>query len=289
MKSTFSTFTLTLASALTLQAGSSDSGGDLFASLSSHDREHSDNYLGFDILRGWLDSPSAHDHSIDSATGRSRYIHPLTVEAAFNDGDFFVDYVFNSFDDEDEHEIEIELELALTRRLGVVFEAAYEFENEGGSTEEGFADIAVAARFVLVETKNFITTANLELELPTGENDFSSNELVVEPGLLTWIDLGNGFTLNTAIGLEIGTESDELEFNFDAALVKDFGGPIALSLEFRNEVGLRDEERGDITSEATLGGIYRLNDSTSLRGGWSFPVSSSEFNGGAIASFNYSF
>lgn len=292
MKSLYSTLTLALASTLTAQGGNSYSGGDLFNVISTNAGDHchlSDDFLGFDITRGWFDSPGAHDHSTNGGTGRSRYIHPLTVEAAFNDNDFFFDYVFSSFDDEDEHEIEIEIEIALTRRLGIVFETAFEFENEEGSTNEGFADFAVAARFVLVEFNNFISTANLEFEIPTGDSDFSSNELVLSPGLLTWFDLGNGFTLNTAIGLEIGTQSEEFEFSFEGALIKDFGGPVALTLESRNTVGLRDEERGEVTSEATLGGIYRFSNSTAIRLGWSFPISSDEFNGGAIASFNYSF
>ena len=211
------------------------------------------------------------------------------MEAAFNDNDFFIDYVFNSFDDEDEHEIEIELELAITRRLGIVLEAAYEFENEGGTTEEGFADIAVATRFVLLEFDKFITTANLEFGIPTGEDDFSSDEFVIEPGLLNWFDLGNGFTLNTSIGLEIGTRSGDLGFGFEAALIKDLAGPLALSLESRNEVGLRGDESGELFSEATIGAIYRFNGSTSFRAGWNFPVSGDGFRGGALASFNYSF
>ena len=147
----------------------------------------------------------------------------------------------------------------------------------------------MAARFVLVEFNNFITTANLEFEIPTGDNDFSSDELVIEPGLLTWIDLGNGFTLNTAIGGEIGTRSEEFGVFLDAALIKDLGGPIALTFESRNEISLSGDERGEIESEATLGAIYRFSNSTSIRAGWSFPITNSDFNSGAILSYNYSF
>lgn len=288
----FTTISIALASSLTLQAGSYN-GGDLFNGISSghdghsHDHSgHADEVFGFNLLDHWFDSSGVHDHSSEN---RSRLIHPLTVEAAFNDGDFFLDYVFSSFDDEDEHEIEIELEFALTRRLGIILETAYEFENEDGSTDQGFADLAVATRFVLAEFENVITTANIEFQIPTGEEAFSSDELILEPTLLTWFDLGHGFTLNTAIGLEIGTRSNDLEFLFETALLKQLGNGLALTVETRSEVGLRDEERGDISSEGTLGAIYRFNKSTSIRGGWNFPITNSDFNGGAIASFNISF
>ena len=279
---------------ITLQAGEFNSGNFLSSSplSNSHHHDHShhtEDYFGFDFFSGWFDPVPPHDHSLASADGRSRQIHPLTIEAAFNDSDFFLDYAFNSFDDEDEHEIEIELELALTRRFGLIFETAYEFEVEDGSTEEGFGDLTIATRFVLAEFKHIISTANIEFGIPTGDDDFSADELVLEPSLLTWFDLGNDLTLNTALGLEIGTESNELSFIFDAAIVKGFSGPLALTLEFRNEVGLRDEEEGEITSEATLGAIYRFNKHTSVRAGWSFPISNDEFNGGAIASYNISF
>lgn len=250
---------------------------------------HDSDYLGFDLTRGWFEPAGAHSHSNDSPDGRARYIHPLTIEAAFNDNDFFIDYAYNSFDDEDEHEIEVELEYALTRRLGIVIESAYEFENEDGSTEEGFADLSIASRFVLVENKNFIATASVEFGIPIGDDDFTADEFVVEPSLLTWFDLGNGFTLNTAVGAEFETESNETELFIDAALVKDLGGAFAVSFESRNTIELRGEERGDITSEATLGLIYQLNGSTSLRGGWSFPIDNDGFNSGGVLSVNYSF
>lgn len=288
MKFITSPFTLALASVLTLQA-SSENRGDVFTSLANHGSGDSTDYHGFDILRGWLSPPKSHNNAIDGPSPHPHHIHPLTVEAAFNDTDLFVDYVFNSFDDEDEHQIELELELALTRRLGVIFETAYEFEREDGSTERGFADIAATVRFVLIEFENVVSTASLKFGLPTGDNDFSANELVIEPGLVTWINLGNGFSLNTFVGLEIGTESGEQEFAFDGALVRSFGGALALTLESRNEFALSGEERGDITSEATLGAIYRLNKHTSLRSGWSFPVSNSDLNAGAIVGLEFSF
>lgn len=278
---------LALLSVVPASAGSLGSGGDFLNGVPS---QKGGDYLGFDFSRGWFDPAGVHDHSTDGGTGRSRYIHPLTVEAAFNDGDFFLDYAFSSFDDEEEHEIEIEFEFAFTRRLGVVIEAAYEFEKEDGRTTDGFGDIEIAGRFVLVEFENFITTANLGLGLPTGDSDFSADELVIEPGLLSWFDLGEGVTLNTSLGLEIGAETGDASFAFDAALIKDLNGTFAVSLESRNEVGLRRDERGDLESEATLGLIYRFSNAKSVRAGWSFPVSSNnELNSGVVTSFNYSF
>ncbi len=280
--------TLAFFSILPAQATFLGSGGDFLNGISA--QQGSGDYLGLDFSRGWFDPAGVHDHSTSGQTGRSRYIHPLTVEAAFNDGDFFLDYAFNSFDDEEEHEIEIEFEFALTRRLGLVLEAAYEFEKEDGSTTDGFADIEIAGRFVLIEFDKFITTANLGFQLPTGDDDFTADELVIEPSLLSWFDLGNGLTLNTSLGLEIGAETGDSSFAFDAALIKDLNGTFAFSIESRNEVGLRRDERGDLESEATLGLIYRFSNSKSIRAGWNFPVSSNnELNSGAVTSFNYSF
>jgi len=225
MKQTFATITAISAS---LALHSTITAGEYTDSLETSKAHHnSGDYLGLDFSRGWFERPGAHNHS--SQNSSANYIHPLTVEAAFNDNDFFLDYAFNSFDDEDEHEIEIELELALTRRIGLVLETAYEFENEDGSTNEGFADLGIAARFVLAEYKNFIATANLEFSLPTGDDDFSENQITIEPGLLFWFNLGNGFTLNTAVGIEHETESEENEFFFNAALVKHVYGPLSLS------------------------------------------------------------
>jgi len=231
--------------------------------------------------------PSTHDHSAGGV--RSKYIHPITTEAAFNDNDFFIDYAFSNFRDEDEHEIEIELEYALTRRLGVVIETALAFETEGGSTENGIEDLEIAGRVVLAEYERSITTFSLGFGIPTGENDFSSDELILEPSLLSWFDFGYGITFNTKIGLEIGTRSDSLEFIYEGAVIKDFGGPLALSLESQSIVNLRDDEEEDFISNLTIGGIFRLNNSNSIRAAYTFPLSDDDFNSGAILSYNYSF
>lgn len=282
------TLALHLSAQLSLMAGEIHNGGNFLTEVISHDNSPtSEDYLGLDLGKGWFEPVSKHDHS---AGCRSvRYIHPLTLEAAFNEGDLFVDYIFNSFDDVDEHEIKIELEVALTRRLGIILETAYQFENEDDSTQEGFTDFGFALRSLLIEFDSFLATASLGFEIPTGSNAFTSDELVIEPSLLNWFDLGHGFSLNTSVGFGIGTESQESDFFFDAALIKDVPGPFAISLELRNEVGLRDEERGEVSSEGTLGAIFRLNGSTAVRGGWNFPISNDEFRGGAIASFNFSF
>ena len=257
---------------------------------SNHDHsQHAEDYLGFNLTRGWLDPVAAHDHSSGGHDGRAKLIHPLTIEAAFNDSDLFVSYAFNSFDDADEHEIEIELELAITRRFGVVLETGYAFETEGGSTENGFGDLEIAGRFVLAEYKNFILTAGLGLGIPTGEGEFSEDQLTVEPSLLAWTNLGNGFSLNTVIGAEFKTRSNESEIFLNAAIVKDLGGAFAATLESRNAVALRGDERGDIESEATVGLVYQATSNVAIRGGWSFPVENDEFSNGAVLSLNYSF
>ena len=251
--------------------------------------EHDSDYLKLNLSKGWFDSPAVHDHTSDN--DRSRYIHPITTEAAFNDNDFFIDYAFNKFSDEDEHEIELELEYALTRRLGLVIETAFEFENEGGSTNEGFADLEIAARAVLAEYEKAIVTFNVGFGIPTGNNDFSSDELEISPSFLTWYDFGYGITFHSLIGLEIGTRSNSLEFVYESATIKDFGGGFALSLESQTIVDLRDddEDEDDVESNLSVGGIYRFNNSNSIRAAYTFPLTDDEFDGGAVLSYNYSF
>ena len=283
MKSLFTTTAIALALNFSLSAGE-------IASHDSHDSHnhgaHSEDFLKFDLSRGWFEPQAAHDHSGEHG---ARYIHPLTIEAAFNDNDLFIDYAFNSFDDEEEHEIEIEFEFALTRRLGLVVGLPYVFETEDGVTENGFGDLELAGRFVLAEYENFVLTAGLGFGIPIGEDDFSADQLTLEPSLLAWFYLGNGFSLNTALGAEFETRSNESEIFLDAALIKHLGGPLSVSVESRNAVTLRGDERGDITSEATLGVIYQFNSVVAVRGGWSFPIQNDEFNSGAVFSLNYTF
>ena len=91
------------------------------------------------------------------------------------------------------------------------------------------------------------------------------------------------------IGAEFKTRSNESEIFLNAAIVKDLGGAFAATLESRNAVALRGDERGDIESEATVGLVYQATSNVAIRGGWSFPVENDEFSNGAVLSLNYSF
>lgn len=77
--------------------------------------------INLDITEGWLD-PWPHNHFSRKGTP---FIHLFSLEPAFLDRDFFLDYRWASGSEGKEIEVEAELEWALTRRLGIVVEAPF--------------------------------------------------------------------------------------------------------------------------------------------------------------------
>ena len=87
-------------------------------------------------------------------------MHLFFSEPAFLDRDLFLDYRIVRGEDGTEIELESELEWAFTRRIGLVIEAPYGFLNpKEESTENGFGDIAIAPRALLMDTERFLLAA----------------------------------------------------------------------------------------------------------------------------------
>jgi len=171
----------------------------------------------FNLTDHWLD-PWEHTHFRNGAP----LIHNFGMEPAFLGREFFVDYVYSALEGGEEHELGAELEWALTRRIGVVLEQGYLFENpDSGAQTEGWGDFAMVPRFVLADCERCIISANLEIAAPTGSKAVGAGEeWHLAPFLNTWCDLGDWWSLTTQTGLEFALDSDETEFFFTVGLAK---------------------------------------------------------------------
>jgi len=69
---------------------------------------------------------------------------------------------------------------------------------------------------------NILLTAQVETVIPTGSSTFGG-DTAIAPGIATWLDLGNWFSLNSQICVEHGFDTDETELVYGFALVKSFG------------------------------------------------------------------
>lgn len=241
---------------------------------------------------GFLE-PFEHIHF--SARG-TPLVHSFGIEPAFTGRDLFIDYGYRSGKGFAENEIELELEWAFTRRLGIILEVPYVFEDEDGeSAVDGFGDLAIVPRAILLESERFILTSQIEIVAPTGSDSFGG-ETAIAPGFAGWIDLGNWWTLNTQLAVEHIFEEDETELLFGFGLVKSFGsvgnpldahghataaGLFHLHLEVTGAIPLKGEDEGDVYAEGLVGLSYGLSPKMDLRLGYEFPITSPrEFDGG---------
>ena len=165
-------------------------------------------------------APFEHLHFSPSGTP---IIHSFGVEPAFTGRDLFLDYTWREGNGVTEHEAEIELEWAFTKRLGIIVEVPYIYEDEeNAGSAKGFGDLAIVPRALLIDSDCFLLTAQVETILPTGSSSFGG-ETAIAPGIAMWNDLGNWFTLNSNVAIEHGFDTDETEFIFGLGLVKSFG------------------------------------------------------------------
>ena len=165
-------------------------------------------------------APFEHIHASKSGTP---YVHAFGIEPAFTGRDLFIDHTFIEGDGFTEHESEIELEWAFTKRLGVIVEVPYIYEDvEGVGTTKGFGDLAIVPRALIIESDRFLLTAQVETVLPTGSSSFGG-DTAIAPGISMWNDLENNFTLNSIVSIEHGFDADETELVYGVGLVKSFG------------------------------------------------------------------
>ena len=259
-----------------------------------------------------------HGHSHESAAGGDWFldpfehlhfsrlgtpiVHSFGVEPAFTGRDLFGDYRFRRGDELTEHELELELEWAFTRRLGIIVEIPYVFEDEaGGTTVDGFGDLAFVPRAILLEKERFILTSQIEIVAPTGTNGLGG-ETAIAPGFASWFDLGDWWTLNTQVAVEHIFDEDVTDLLFGFGLIKTFGrgdhtsndnhghgsaaGVFNLHFEVTGSVGLSGEDEGTVNAEGLLGLSYGVSPNMDVRIGFEFPLSSpNDFDGGLVTGF----
>lgn len=264
--------------------------------------------FGASLQDAWLD---AWPHTHFSRRG-TPFVHLFSLEPAFLDRDLFFDYRHIRAPDVQEAELEIELEWAFTRRIGLVMEGPLVQVNpDDGATELGLGDVAVAPRFLLVDTERLLVSGNLEVSLPTGRSSRSlgAGEAALAPSLSAWTDLGNWITLSTQIGTEHGLESGDCKLFYNAALAYSFVGPrlfrpghshaayshfppglTSLIGEFTGRTILNGEDERASTAELLLGVSYNLTEYWEVRSGYQLPLGDpNEIDYGLIFSVIYHF
>jgi hypothetical protein len=252
--------------------------------------------------------PFEHIHMSRSGTP---YVHSFGIEPAFTGRDLFIDHTYIRGNGVSEHESEIELEWAFTKRLGMIVEIPYIWEDEEGvGTSSGFGDLAIVPRALLIESERFLLTAQMEVVLPTGSSRFGG-DTAIAPGIAMWNDLGNWWTLNSGFAIEHGFDADETEFLFGLGLVKSFGakhsgqgakghahqghshstaGLLHLHLEATGSSPLNGSDQGDINIEGLVGISYGLAAGFDIRAGYLFPITSpKDFDEGFTAGFIFHF
>ena len=245
-------------------------------------------------------APFEHIHASKNGTP---YVHSFGIEPAFTGRDLFIDHTFINGDGFTEHETELELEWAFTKRLGMIVEIPYVWEDEEGiSTKSGFGDLAIVPRALLIESDRFLLTAQAEIALPTGSRNFGG-ETAIAPGIAMWNDLGNHFTLNSIVAVEHGFDADETELVYGVGLVKSFGENHAghdhahnstdilhLHLEVTGSTPLNGTDKGDINLEGLVGVTYGLTQNCDIRAGYFFPITNpNDFSYGLTTGLIYHF
>lgn len=252
--------------------------------------------------------PFEHIHLSESGTP---YVHSFGIEPAFTGRDLFIDHTYRVGNGVAEHESELELEWAFTKRLGMIVEVPYVWEDEEGvDTLSGFGDLAIVPRALLIQTDRFLLTAQVETVLPTGSENFGG-ETAIAPGIAMWNDLGNWFTLNSILSIEHGFDTDSTELLFAVGLVKSFGetlsdrgekghshsghdhataGLLHFHLEATGSTPLNGPDEGDIYIEGLVGVSYGLATGLDIRAGYLFPLTTPRdfdkgFTGGLIFHF----
>lgn len=267
--------------------------------LPAEDHHDHDNSEHASHIAGEVE-PFEHFHF--SALG-SPIVHSFGIETAFTGRDLIFTYRFrDAGGGTNEHEVETEVEWALTRRAGIIFEIPHIFENTSGQPRQnGFGDLVVVPRINVIERDRFFLTTQIEVTTPTGTNGFGG-ETAIAPGIATWCDLGNWWTVNSLLAIEHNFTTDTNTFSFGFGLVKTLGasghlskdehghpstaGLFSILMETTGTVGLSGPDEGTLEAEGMFGVIYGIDDSCDFRVGYEFPLSTPKaLNGGVIVGF----
>jgi hypothetical protein len=254
----------------------------------------------------WLE-PWEHEHY-----NKAPFVHLFNLEPAFLDRDLFFDYKITNAKDEKEREVEFEVEWALTKRIGLIFEAPYRIlEERGSSRERGIGDFGIGTRFLLVRTDDSILSFNIGFEFPTGSKSkgLTEDQYVLNSSFSYWKSLSTAITWNAQIGFEQGLEDEEKSLTYKTAFTYSFNsepsthighdedhecegshfpqGMLNLMLEFS---GRNDWSGNNHTSELLFGTSYLVTSSIELRAAYEIPLQkSNELDNSIIFSVVYHF
>lgn len=258
---------------------------------------------------GWLE-PWVHGHYSRRGTP---FVHMFGIEPAYLQRDLILTNHWTDAPGETETELEAELEWAFTKRLGLLVEAPLvHIEEDGGDKNTGIGDLAFVPRALLVDTDLLLMTANLELTLPTGDEDkgLGAGESFLAPSLSIWADLGDWITFQSQAGLEYGTDSKDRELFYAAGVAYTFlttessgsdssaaahdghlpAGMMSAIIELGGRTALTGDEAGGTTAEMLFGACYTVNSRWELRAGLELPVGGPrDIDSGFIVSAIYHF
>lgn len=216
----------------------------------------------------------ADDHILETEHEPHFEVQPFFVEPAERHNVFVLNYDFHTGDHGDEHETEVEIELALTEKFGLTLEQRYSFLEEDDI--DGLADLAVVPRMFLIQQEDFFLTANLEIEIPTGHSDLTSDEVALAPSVSARWNLNGNWVLHAQFGVETTLESNETALFGSAAIIHPLSadGRLNILLETQLELGLSDEISGDLHATGLIGLSHSWSEQFAVRAGYHFPMSS---------------
>lgn len=163
-------------------------------------------HIGLDNLgQGWF-APAlrGHNHALP-------LVHGFLTETAFTHRTLIADFASIEGDES----LSVEADIPLTRRLSALIEMPLALDVGG---ESGFGDLGLAVRAIWSEKETYTISSILNVGLPTGEDEFTLDEVSLGFSFNNWWYIGNGFGLQSSAGISWVPEIDDTE-TFDWSLM----------------------------------------------------------------------
>lgn len=168
-------------------------------------------HIGLDNLsQGWFaPALSGHGHALP-------LVHGFFTETAFSHRALVAD--FASIDGD--QSLSAEVDIPVTRRLSALIEMPVALDVGG---ESGFGDLGLGLRAIWTENANYTLASILNVGLPTGEDEFTLDEVSLGFSFNNWWYIGNGFGLQSSAGISWVPEIDNTEaFDWSLLVSKTF-------------------------------------------------------------------
>jgi hypothetical protein len=109
----------------------------------------------------------------------------------------------------------------ISRRLWFGLDAPYSSRVDRGTglpDLTDFDDVTLTGKVLLHETQNFGLTAQLGTRVPTGSEEMGGGITALSPAIAQWSDIGDGWSLRSGAGVDIGTGGVP-DFNSDTDML----------------------------------------------------------------------